>query len=164
VQLQYNSVRIDLHRDWSTAMGSWVGLDANYPPGTLTPATAFVVALGHLAGAKSVYVDDTATRLAAFLPWHGLDYDHDLLTRTERYLGQVAVEQFLDEARRLLNPEQKLCLALNLLDAVLAQGVIRPGDHPHLAQILEGLGATAEQLQPYWHALAIKNDLGLFPQ
>lgn len=31
-------------------MGSWAELDANYPPGALTPATALVVALGHLAG------------------------------------------------------------------------------------------------------------------
>jgi hypothetical protein len=46
----------------------------------------------------------------------------------------------------------------------LAQGVVRPGDHPRLAQLLEGLGLAAEQLQPYWQALAIKNDLGLFPQ
>jgi hypothetical protein len=146
------------------AMGSWAGLDANYPPGTLTPASAFVVALGHLAGATSIYTDAAAPRLATFLPRYGLDYDHDLLVRAERYLREVTVEQFLDEAWTLLNPEQKLCLALNLLDATLAQGVARPGDHPRLAQILEGLGMTAEQLQLYWRALAIKNDLGLFPQ
>jgi hypothetical protein len=145
-------------------MGSWAGLDANYPPGTLTPATAFVVALGRLAGATSVYADDTATCLAAFLPRHGLDYDHDVLTRAERYLGQVPIEPFLDEARMLLNPEQKLCLALNLLDATLAQGVVRPGEHPRLTQILEGLGMMAEQLHPYWRTLAIKNELSLFPQ
>jgi hypothetical protein len=145
-------------------MGSWIGLDANYPPGTLTPATAFVVALGHLAGARSVYADDPATRLATFLPRHGLDYDHDLLTRAERYLREVPLEPFLEEARTLLNPEQKLCLALNLLDAALAQGVVWPGQHPRLSQILEGLGLTAEQLQPYWQALVIKNELCLFPQ
>jgi hypothetical protein len=145
-------------------MGSWVGLDANYPPGRLTPATAFVVALGHLAGTRSVYADTVAMRLAAFLPKHGLDYDHDLLSRAERYLGQVPIGQFLEEAHRLLNREQKLCLALNLLDATLAQGVLRPGDHPCLTQLLEGLGLAAEQLQPYWQVLIIKNDLSLFPQ
>ena len=145
-------------------MGSWAGLDANYPPGALTPTTALVVALGHLVGARSVYADAAPTHLAPFLPKHGIVYDHDLLTRAERYLGEVAVELFLDEARTLLNSEQKLCLALNLLDEVLAQGVVRPSDHPRFAQILEGLGLTAEQLQPYWQALAIKNDLSLFPQ
>jgi hypothetical protein len=56
--------------------------------------------------------------LATFLPRHGLDYDHDLLTRAERYLGQLPIEPFLEEARTLLYPEQKLCMALNLLDAV----------------------------------------------
>ena len=145
-------------------MGSWAGLDANYPPGTLTPAAAFVVALGHLAGATSIYADAAATRLAAFLPRHGLEYDHDLLTRAERYLREVPIEQFLEEARTLLNAEQKMCLALNLLDAALAQGAVRPGDHPRLTLILERLGVTVEQMRPYWQALAIKNDLSLFPQ
>ena len=145
-------------------MGSWAGLDANYPPGTLTPATAFVVALGHLGDVTSVYADAAATHLAAFLPKHGLDYDQDLLTRAERYLHEIPIELFLDEARTLLNREQKLCLALNLLDAALAQGLVRPADHPRLSQILEGLGVTAEQLRPYYQALATKNDLSLFPQ
>ena len=145
-------------------MGSWAELDANYPPGTLTPAAAFIVALGHLAGAKSVYADTPAAQLAAFLPKHGLGYDHDLLTRAERYLHEIPIEPFLEEACARLNQGQKLCLALNLLDAALAQGVVRPGDHPRLIQLLEGLGLTVEQLHPYWQVLAIKNDLSLFPQ
>ena len=145
-------------------MGSWAGLDANYPPGALTPATAFVVALGHLAGASSVYADAAATCLAAFLPRHGLGYDHDLLTRAERYLRQVDLTQFLEEAHALLNREQRLCLALNLLDAMLAQQVARPYDHARFGDLLAGLGIAPDQLQPYWQALAIKNNLDLFPQ
>lgn len=145
-------------------MGSWAELDAVYPPGTLTPATAFVVALGHLAGAMSVYADASASRLADWLPRQGLSYDHDLLQRAERYLGEVSVEQFLDEARVLLHREQKLCIALNLLDRGLAAGHTRPTDQGVFAQLLEGLGLTAEQIQPYSPALVLKNDLAMFPQ
>jgi hypothetical protein len=43
-QLRYNGVHIDLHRDWSTALESWVGLDANNLPRMLTAATALVAA------------------------------------------------------------------------------------------------------------------------
>jgi len=143
-------------------MGSWAELDAIYPPGALSPAAALIVALGHMAGASSIYAADG--RLADFLPRRGLSYDRELLARAEDYLGRVALEQFLEAARDLLNPEQKRCLALNLLDFALAESAGRPGERTLLAQMLEGLGIAAEQLQPYWQALAIKNDLSLFPQ
>jgi hypothetical protein len=145
-------------------MGSWTELDANYPPGTLTPAAAMIVALGHLAGARSVYADADRHALAAFLPTHGLIYDLEVLTRAERYLDEVPVEAFLEQARAILNPEQRRCLMLNLLDRILAQGVARPEKHVFFGQALESLGMTVEQLQPYWQALVIKNDLSVFPQ
>lgn len=99
-------------------MGSWTELDATYPPGALTPATALVVALGHQARARSVYADG---RRAPFLS-PGLGYDADLLGRAERYLSAVDLEQFLAEARALLSARQKLIVALQLLDRQLADG------------------------------------------
>lgn len=146
-------------------MGSWAELDAVYPPGALTPATAFVVALGHLASATSVYADAETGALASFMPHpgRGLKPDRDILARAERYLREVDVADFLSEARSRLNPTQLRCLLLNLLDTILASGQ-RPEDHPRFRLLLEGLGATAEQLQPYRQALTLKNDLTIFPQ
>ena len=146
-------------------MGSWTELDANYPPGALTPGSALVVALGHLAGARSVYADGTAGRLADFFPraGRGLVPDQDLLSRAERYLRGVSIDDFLAEARDRLNPQQMRCLLLNLLDAVLAAGQ-QPEAHPTYQRILAGLGAAPEQIQPYASALLIKNDLSIFPQ
>ena len=143
-------------------MGSWAELDANYPPGALSPAAAVIVALCHLAGTPSIYAADGG--LASFLPRRGLSYDHELLARAEGYLQEVEIGQFLEQARAMLNPEQKLCLALNLLDYALAADIGWPEDHPLLARMLEGLGLTAEQIGPHWQTLAIKNELSLFPQ
>lgn len=145
-------------------MGSWLGMDARYPAGTLTPATAFIVALGHMAAATSVYARSGETSLADWLPRHGPDYDHDVLVRAERYLGKLSLEHFLEEARGLLHPEQKLCLALNLLDIALRNTKTRPQEQARFVQLVEGLGLSLEQLQPYWLTLTIKNDLGMFPQ
>ena len=144
-------------------MGSWVELDAYYPPGTLTPAAAFVVALGHLAGASSVYADGSGGTLAAFFPRRGLAADRDLLERAEHFLRHVALDDFLAEARQRLNPQQLRCLLVNLLDGLLAAG----GDSDtrvRFGVLLEGLGATPDQLEPYLQVLEIKNDLSLFPQ
>lgn len=144
-------------------MGSWVELDARYPPEALTPATAFVVAVGHMVGATSVYANGSSAALADWLPRHGPDYDHDLLVRAERYLKEVGLEPFLHEACTLLFPRQKLCLALNLLDLALAAR-LPPDQQPRFTQLIEGLGMTMEQLRPYWQALVLKNDMSIFPQ
>lgn len=140
-------------------MGSWAELDANYPPGTLTPATALVVALGHLAGVTSVYADG---RQAAFLP-AGLGYDPDLLGRAERYLGEVPLEQFLVEAAAFLSSRQKLVIALQLLDQQLAAGD-PPARRALLAQLITGIEADRDSLAAHRATLVLKNGLELFPQ
>jgi hypothetical protein len=142
-------------------MGSWAELDAYYPPGALTPAAALIVALCHLEGATSIYGE--GGRLADWLPRRGLAYDQDLLARAEGYIRDVAVDSFLEQAHALLNPEQRRCLLLNLLDAVLAAGV-RPEDHAVFMRVMAALGTTVDEMRPYIPALALKNELSLFPQ
>jgi hypothetical protein len=137
-------------------MGSWAELDAVYPPGKLTPATALVVALGHVAGARSVYAGGGR---AAFLP-AGLSYDADLLGRAERYLSEVSLEQFLEEARGLLSARQKLVVTLQALDRAAGDG--RGG--AVAALLAAGLGADEAQLAAHRATLALKNDLEIFPQ
>lgn len=142
-------------------MGSWTDFDANYPPGKLTPATAFAVALGRLAGATSVYGWDGRT-LAAYLPRHGIAYDQDVLTRAERYLRQVSDEEFLAEARQILNRRQKLCLALNVLERTLTREHAANGRFA--GRMLETLGFSADELALHWQTLELKSDLSIFPQ
>jgi hypothetical protein len=140
-------------------MGSWAELDAIYPPGALTPATALVVALGHLEGARGVRADG---RPAAFLP-AGLGCDADLLGRAERYLAEVPVAQFLDEARALLSARQRLVVALQLLDRQLAAGD-PPARRGRVRTLVDGLAVDAAALAAHRATLALKNDLELFPQ
>jgi hypothetical protein len=140
-------------------MGSWTELDATYPPGTLTPAAVLVVALGHLAGATSVYAEGG---LAAFLP-RGLAYDPDLLRRAERSLAEAPLDVFLAEARERLSARQKLVLALQLVDRQLAAGD-DPARRALVAQILAGVGLDAADLAAHRATLALKNDLAIFPQ
>lgn len=139
-------------------MGSWAELDAVYPPGKLTPGAALVVALGHVAGARSVYADGGP---APFLP-AGLGYDADLLGRAERYLSEISLEQFLEEARELLSTRQKLVVSLQALDRGFAAGAGRGG--AIAGRIVAGLGADEAQLAAHRATLALKNDLEIFPQ
>ncbi len=140
-------------------MGSWTELDAIYPPGKLTPATALVVALGHLVGATNVYEGE---RLASFLP-PGLSYDADLIERAGRYLAEVPLEQFFAEARELLSQRQRLVVALQVLDRALALGDT-PALRERAARLIAGIGADADALAVHRPTLALKNDLGAFTQ
>lgn len=144
-------------------MGAWSELDAVYPPGALTPGATLLAALAHLHSARSLY--DERGALARFVPdaRRGLALDRDLIDRIEQHLARVSFDAFVREARERLNHQQRRCLALNLLDAVLAAGE-RPEAHPRYRALIEGLGITAEMIDPYRHALVLKNDLSIFPQ
>lgn len=140
-------------------MGSWTELDANYPPGSLTPATALVVALAHLAGTRQIMVNGTR---AAFLP-PGLAYDADLRERVERYLNEVALEEFLAEAHCLLSVRQRLGIALQLQAQQLAAGN-PPSQQALLKQLCAGLGISEAELAPHRATLALTHDLSCFAQ
>ena len=141
-------------------MGSWVELDAYYPPGKLTPATTFVVALGHLAGAASIYA---GASLAPFFPRGGIVADRDLLDRAEHFMRDVAVDDFLAEARERLNPQQLRCLALNLVDMAQAADA-PPQAQARLDRLLAGLGTSRAAIDRLGAAPEIKRDLSIFPQ
>ncbi len=146
-------------------MGSWVELDAYYPPGTLTPAAALVVALGHLAGARSAYTNPATGELANFWPRgpRGIAPDHDLAARVEHSLAEVPFDAFLAEARERLNPGQRRALLLNVLDAALAQSS-NLTEHSQVGALAEALGATPEWLARARELLEQKNDLSIFSQ
>jgi hypothetical protein len=147
-------------------MGSWTDLDATYPPGKLTPATAFVVAFGHLSGAPSVYADPDVRALAGFIRLYcaGIVPTQDVLDRAERYLREVTFDAYLAEAAALLNPQQKRCLALNLLDAIVGRDEQLPAHHYLLPRFLERLGLPAADVEAYRQALIAKNEVEVFAQ
>jgi hypothetical protein len=147
-------------------MGSWVELDAIYPEGKLTPATAFVVALGHMVGAESVYSDRETRTLAPFLTRSGVTsiLSADVLRRAEDYLQERSLATFLEEANLLLITKQKLSILFNMIDLALEQGIAAPETHPRFTQFLRAFGISVEQIQPYVQGLALKRNLELFPQ
>jgi hypothetical protein len=121
-------------------MGSWTDLDANYPPGALTPATALVVALAHVAGAAH-----DADAALALLP--ELGFIPGLHERTARYLHEMPLDTFLAEAHTLLSARQKLVIALRLHDAHRAADA--PAERSLLLErIITGLGIPPIPVEP----------------
>lgn len=144
-------------------MGSWTEFDGYYPPGCLTPGAAFLVALVVLDGGSSIYADHERGVLAAVVPRGRMPLDADLLARAEHFLANVPPEVMLSEARKRLNRQQRRCLAINLLDRVLAADAT-PETHPRFRTLIAALGITHDEWYPYWLTLSYKHDLSVFPQ
>ncbi len=147
-------------------MGAWPELDAIYPPGKLTPAIAFIVALTYMVGADGVYLEEEEGSLAAFLPKHGLGdvrYD-DLLDRADAYLQEASFDQFLAEVPPVLNKPQKLCILLNMIDSALADGIVAPEETATFKQFLTAFDISMDQIRPYIEGLIIKHNLKVFTQ
>lgn len=146
-------------------MGSWTELDATYPPGVLTPAAAFIVALGHLGGSTTIYAGPGGDRLASFIPRgeRGLSLTADVLARAERYLREVPLDAFLAEAGERLSPQQLRCLLLNLR-LVARNAAPGSGAAERFGTLADGLGATPELLQEDAWGIVTRDDLSIFPQ
>ena len=137
-------------------MGSWSDLDAIYPPGTLSPASGLVVAIGHLLGAPSVYA----------APHHGAPWvpevfqtDQAVLARAEYWLHQPTA-RFWAEVRDRLFPQQRMVIALQLFDRASLSGI-----PPIICdELVAQLCLNSPDLAVYRVAIARKNDLSLFPQ
>jgi hypothetical protein len=136
-------------------MGSWTDLDATYPPGRLTPAAAFVVAVARLRGMRSVFV--APGQLVPELRRIPLPYDADLLERAERFLT-IPLGAYLAEAAAVLRPAQRDALAAFLFAEAMEA---TPAQRGLLAELLAhlGAGASAPALAP-----GSEVDLAIFPQ
>ena len=48
--------------------------------------------------------------------------DQELISNAVKYIRVAKYQQFLTEASTLLNPQQKLCLLINMADSLLSDG------------------------------------------
>lgn len=145
-------------------MGSWGELDAHYPAGSLTPATALIISLAYLRKERTVYADD-GRGPAAWIPIQRLDgISPDQLERAEQLLTGLSFEEFLERAAALLWPRQRQALLLMLCNHVLAEGGRRPEQHPVILALLAAFELDINWLGQHLPALRLLNDYAVFPQ
>lgn len=137
-------------------MGSWTELDAYYPPDALSPAAAYLVAFAHLYGLDAISSGDGHVHPRLARRSHGIVPTADVLARATHWLAQP--DAFLAQVGRTLNPQQRRCLALNLLDAALDEELPLP------AGLLEALGCDLGAFREALALLDAKNDRSIFPQ
>lgn len=88
--------------------------------------------------------------------------DQDLINDAVKYLRNTKFEQFLDEAASLLNPQQKLCLLINMADSLLSDGRAEISEQQAFSKALSKFGMTEDTFKPYFETVAIKNNRSVF--
>ena len=88
--------------------------------------------------------------------------DEQLIQAAIKYLRAVPYDQFLTEANALLNPQQKLCVLINMADSLLSDGRAPASEQTAFNQALAGFGMTEDGFKTYFETLAIKNNRSIF--
>jgi uncharacterized tellurite resistance protein B-like protein len=148
-------------------MGSWPEMDAREERPTLTPALALLVAMAYMADVDGQVTAEEESGLTAMLERRGglggLDYE-TLIKQGSTYLRTTSIDRFLHEAPGILTEEQKLSILVNLVDISSADEVIEVGEDTLFDRFVLAFGLSTEAIQPYVHAILLKNNLKLFDE
>ena len=88
--------------------------------------------------------------------------DEQLIQAAIKYLRAVPYDQFLVDANALLNPQQKLCVLINMADSLLSDGRAAASEQTAFNKALTGFGMTEDGFKPYFETLAVKNNRSIF--
>ena len=88
--------------------------------------------------------------------------DEQLIQAAIKYLRAVPYDQFLTDANALLNPQQKLCVLINMADSLLSDGRAAPAEQTAFNKALAGFGMTEDGFKVYFETLAVKNNRSIF--
>lgn len=82
----------------------------------------------------------------------------DLLRCAVDYVQMVPVDQFIADVPHVLCEEDQLCVLTNMCDAMLSDGQTDAAELDLLARLAAAFGLSDEAFQPFYEAIALKND------
>jgi len=82
----------------------------------------------------------------------------DLLRCAVDYVQMVPVDRFIDEVPHVLCEADQLCVLTNMCDAMLSDGQTDAAELDLLARLAAAFGLSDEDFQPFYEAIALKND------
>jgi uncharacterized tellurite resistance protein B-like protein len=120
----------------------------------MTPPKALVVAMLYMISADGSMASEEIGRLSVTIGGH-----QALLKASLRYVSQVRPPQFLTEIAGMLDKRQRLCVLLNVCDAMMSDRKVVVQERELFGRILEAFGVSAASLDTYLSTLRIKNDV-----
>lgn len=126
-------------------------------PPKLSPRLALAVGLLHMMASDGEIEAEEIGQLQSVVGG-----DQELINNAVKYLRNVKYEQFLTDANTLLNPNQKLCLLINMADLLLSDGRAEQSEQQAFGMALSHFGVTESAFAVYLETLSIKNNRTIF--
>ncbi len=120
----------------------------------MTPPKALVIAMLYMMSADGSMASEEIGRLSVTIGGH-----QALLKASLRYVSQVRAPQFLAEIAGLLDKRQRLCVLLNVCDAMMSDRKVVAQERELFGRIMEAFGVASASLDTYLSTLRIKSDV-----
>ncbi len=122
----------------------------------LTPKVALVAGMVYLSAADGHLDDNEAGDIAKIVP------DRQALEQALQFCRRSSFQQYLDQAARILSPQQKLCIILNCADMSMGDGYLAPEEQQRLSYMAQYFQIPEAHLHPYIQTLMVKNNIAIF--
>lgn len=88
--------------------------------------------------------------------------DGQVLDQALNFCRRTSFQQFLEQAARLLSPQQKMCIIVNCADMAMGDGFLAPEEQQRLQYMAQYFQIPDAHLHPYIQTLMVKNNLSVF--
>jgi uncharacterized tellurite resistance protein B-like protein len=123
----------------------------------LTPKLALVAGMVYVGAADGHLDENEIGDIVKVVP------DSRTLEAGLKYARRWSYSDFLEEAVKVLDSKQRLCLLLNAADLAMGDGHFAPTESMRLDEMAKHFEISEETLRPHMESLRIKNDLTVFP-
>ena len=122
----------------------------------LTPKVALVAGMVYLSAADGHLDDNEAGDILKVVK------DGRTLESALNFCRRHSYQQFLDQAARILSPQQKMCIIINCADMAMGDGYLAPEEQQQLQYMAQYFQIPDAHLHPYVQTLMVKNNLTIF--
>lgn len=122
----------------------------------LTPKVALVAGMVYISAADGHLDDSEIGDIMKVVP------DEATVDAALQFTRRTGYQQFLEQAARLLSPQQKLCLFVNCADLAMGDGFLAPEEQQRLMYMAQFFQIPEAHLNPYIQTLMVKNNLTVF--
>ncbi len=130
----------------------------------MTPYAAFATSMLYIVAADGEINENEIGQLISALGGEQVKGQNtrDLLKNASKYMKSNSVEAFLEEVAPKLTEEQKLCILVNIMDTLYADGNADVSEQEMFNKFFTAFGANEEAFMPNFNAIVLKNNKSVF--
>lgn len=133
-------------------------------PVEMTPPMAFASSMLYCMAADGEMDQEEIAHLVSII---GADIGRvvdprRLIDESFKYVRRTPVEQFLAEVAPKLSREQKICILLNMIDSIMADGQAEQAEQQLFSRFMQAFGIPEQEFQGHFSVLIAKNNRAIF--